>query len=125
VILDTNALSALADGDTELAAKLGDTAHLALPAIVLGEYRFGIMASRHRKAYEAWLTEHLPLFDLLPVDDQTAKHYAGLRHDLKRLGRPMPENDLWIGALSLQHRRPVVSRDAHFQRMPGIRAETW
>ncbi|MBC7367075.1 MAG: hypothetical protein H7343_09735 [Undibacterium sp.] len=71
MILDTNALSALADGDTALTAKLGDTAHLSLPVIALGEYRFGIMASRHRKTYEAWLTENLPLFDALPIDAHT------------------------------------------------------
>lgn len=125
MILDTNALSALADGDTGLMAKLGDTAHLALPVIALGEYRFGIMASRHRKTYEAWLTEHLPLFDALSIDSHTTIHYASLRHELKRMGRPVPENDLWIGALARQHRQPVVSRDAHFEAMPGVRAVSW
>ena len=125
MILDTDALSALADGDTALTAKLGDTAHLALPVIALGEYRFGIMASRHRKTYEAWLAEHLPLSDALPIDAHTATHYATLRHELKRLRRPVPENDLWIGALALQHRQPVVSRAAHFAAMPDVRAVTW
>ena len=125
MILDTNALSALADGDGALAALLGETAHPALPVIALGEYRFGIMASRHRKAYEAWLAEHLSSFDVLSVDHQTAVHYASLRHDLKRLGRPVPENDLWIGALARQHRQPLVSRDAHFQAMPGVRTLAW
>ena len=125
MILDTNALSAMADGDDALAVKLTGTAVLALPVIALGEFRFGIMASRHRKVYEAWLAEHLPLFDVLPADAETAAHYATLRHELKRLGRPVPENDLWIGALALQHRQPVVSRDQHFAAMPGIRAVAW
>ncbi len=125
MILDTNALSALADGNSALVAKLGNTSRLALPVIALGEYRFGVTASRHRKTYEAWLTEHLPLFETLPVDAHTTAHYAALRHELKRLGRPVPENDLWIGALALQHRLPVVSRDAHFATMPGVRAVTW
>jgi len=125
MMLDTNALSALADGDAALAAVLGDTAHLALPVITLGEYRFGILASRHRKAYEAWLAEHLSLFDVLPADAETAIHYASLRHELKLLGRPVPENDLWIGALARQHRLQVVSRDVHFQAMPGIDGLAW
>ena len=59
MLLDTNALSALADGDAGLAAALGDTARLAVPVIALGEYRFGIRASRRRKSYERWLDEHL------------------------------------------------------------------
>ncbi len=115
----------MAGGDTALTAKLGDTVHLALPVIALGEYRFGIMASRHRKVYEAGLAENLPLFDVLSVDYNTAIHYATLRHDMKRLGRPVPENDLWIGALALQHRQPLLSRDAHFQTMPGVQAVPW
>ena len=84
MILDTNALSALADGDSALVAKLGNTSRLALPVIALGEYRFGVTASRHRKTYEAWLTEHLPLFETLPVDARTTANYAALRHELKR-----------------------------------------
>lgn len=42
LILDTNALSAFADGDPGLRREIGQETDLALPAVVLGEYMFGI-----------------------------------------------------------------------------------
>jgi predicted nucleic acid-binding protein len=46
--------------------------------------------------------------------------YASLRGELKRRGRPIPANDAWISALALQHRVPVLSRDEHFDEVPGL-----
>src|SRR5580700_5099196 len=72
LILDTNAVSAFADGDRELRLAIGRERNLAAPAVVLGEYLFGIRQSRHRPQYERWLKAHLPLLSLLPIDSGTA-----------------------------------------------------
>jgi predicted nucleic acid-binding protein len=125
VILDTNALSALADGDEALAGRLADTPLPAVPVVVLGEYRYGIRGSRHRAQYESWLADNLPGFAVLPVDATTASVYAELRHELRSLGKPIPENDIWIAALSRQHRLPVLSRDRHFSLVPRIVHLDW
>lgn len=42
MILDTNGFSAMADGDEMLAPVLSLAGELAIPVIVLGEYRYGI-----------------------------------------------------------------------------------
>lgn len=55
MILDTNALSALADGDEMLEPVVRQASEIALPVIVLGEYHYGIRRSRNRKRYERWL----------------------------------------------------------------------
>lgn len=125
MILDTNALSAFADGDTAVGAILGSQARAAIPVIVLGEFRYAIAQSRHRPAYEAWLRSALAGFEVLPVAEETAVAYATLRVALKRSGRPIPANDAWIAALALQHRLPVLSRDEHFDAVPGLRRERW
>ena len=125
MILDTNALSAFVDGEREVAARLGDEARAAIPVIVLGEFRYGIAGSRHRAVYEAWLDEHLADFDVLPIVEETTVRYAQLRVDLKKAGRPIPANDAWIAALALQHRLPVLSRDEHFDGVPGVRRAGW
>ncbi len=57
MILDTNAISAWCDGDAALLAVLPADRPLFLPAIVLGEYRFGIKVARDRKIRETWLGE--------------------------------------------------------------------
>ena len=125
MILDTNALSAFADGDVAVGEILGRQARAAIPAVVLGEFRYGIAASRHRSTYEAWLRSHLPRFDVLAVTGETALSYAALRVALRRSGRPIPANDAWIAALALQHRLPVLSRDEHFEAVPGLERQGW
>lgn len=125
MILDTNALSALLDKDEALLQVIGESRELALPVIVLGEYRFGIAISKRRLEYEAWLTRHLLLFRVLPVDEETSSHYAAIRLELKAAGSPIPANDAWIAALARQHRLPIVSRDVHFDRVKDVERRSW
>ena len=125
MILDTNALSAFVDGDPGVGDVLRQQPLAAIPVIVLVEFRYGIAASRHRAAYEAWLTSHLERFDILAVTADTAVAYAALRVSLKRSGRPIPANDAWIAALALQHRLPILSRDEHFDVVPDLVRTAW
>lgn len=125
MILDTNALSAFVDGDPGVGDVLRRQARAAIPVIVLGEFRYGIAASRHRAAYEAWLSSHLEQFDVLAVTAETAVAYAALRVTLKRSGRPIPANDAWIAALAMQHRLPILSRDEHFDVVPDLARTAW
>jgi len=125
VILDTNALSAFIDGEPAVAAALGGASHVALPVIVLGEFRYGISASRHRRQYERWFDEHLGDFDVLPVTEATTRVYAEVRSALKRSGRPIPANDAWIAALAIEHDQPILTRDDHFDVVAGIRRLNW
>jgi tRNA(fMet)-specific endonuclease VapC len=125
LILDTNALSAFVDGEPGLGAILRAQHRAAIPVVVLGEFRYGIAGSRHRKTYEAWLETHLRDFDLLAITPETTLPYASLRTTLKRLGRPIPANDAWIAALAMQHRLSILSRDAHFDALPGVQRVKW
>jgi tRNA(fMet)-specific endonuclease VapC len=125
MILDTNALSAFAEGDEDLGALLGTSAELCVPSVVLGEYRFGVRQSRHRKVYEEWLREALSDLVVLPVLDSTSVHYAALWHKLKKAGTPIPTNDAWIAAIGQEHHLPIVSRDTHFDLVVGLRRIGW
>ena len=125
MILDTNALSAFIDGEPAIGVRLSVEAHVAVPVIVIGEFRYGISASRYRSRYERWLDDHLQEFEILPVTEPTALMYARVRASMKKLGRPIPANDAWIAALALEYRLPVLSRDEHFDAVPGLRRETW
>ena len=125
MILDTNALSAFVDGAPEVGSILDLQHQAAIPVIVLGEFRYGIMGSRHRKTYEEWLEIHLRHFDLLAITAETTLPCASLRATLKRLGRPIPANDAWIAALAMQHSLPILSRDEHFDGIPDVRRINW
>jgi tRNA(fMet)-specific endonuclease VapC len=125
LILDTNALSAAADHEPSALKIVARAEHLAVPVIVLGEYRLGIAQSRHRASYESWLREWISSVTLLDVDDETARSYAILGLELKKKGKPIPTNDLWIAALCRQHSLPLLSRDRHFDLVPGLRRIDW
>ncbi len=125
MILDTNGLSALAEGEAALESVLRKAARIALPVIVLGEYRYGISRSRDRKQYEQWLVEYIPKFLILDVDERTTVPYAAVRADLKKAGTPIPSNDMWIAALCRQHSMPILSRDRHFDAVPGVKRVDW
>ena len=120
MILDTNALSAWAEGVAAVEAPLRSARRLVVPTIVLGEYYFGIRQSSHRSRYEDWLQRYLPLAEIAIVNHATAGVYADLRRELKRSGNPIPSNDAWIAALSRQHGLPVLSNDAHFDQVDGV-----
>ena len=125
MILDTNALSAAADDEPALIALLGRADQLAIPVIVLGEYRHGIAESRHRTTYEHWLTGLLEDCLVLDINEPTTHYYAEITLELKRKGRPIPTNDIWIAALCRQHSMPLVSRDRHFDFVTGTRRIHW
>ncbi len=125
MILDTNALSAFVDGDPLIGAALAGTQRPAIPVIVLGEFRYGVAGSRHRRAYERWLESHLTQFEILDVTADTAVSYAEARTALKRRGTPIPANDLWIAALGLEHHLPILSKDAHFDAVAGLKRVGW
>jgi tRNA(fMet)-specific endonuclease VapC len=125
LIVDTNALSAFIDGDPGVGDILRSQHRVAIPVIVLGEFRYGIAGSRHRKTYEEWLAANLRHFDLLAITPETTFPYASLRVVLKKSGRPIPANDAWIAALALQHKMPLLSRDEHFDSLPEVRRISW
>jgi tRNA(fMet)-specific endonuclease VapC len=125
VILDTNGLSAVAEGEPAIEPILGKVAQVAIPVIVLGEYRYGISQSRDRAHYERWLDEYLGKFRILDVDERTTASYSAIRVELKKAGRPIPSNDVWIAALCRQHSLPLLSRDRHFDAVRGITRVGW
>lgn len=125
MILDTTGLSAVAEGEPALEPILRKAAQVAIPVIVLGEYRYGIAQSRERNRYEQWLSESLRKFRILDVDERTTISYAAVRMELKKAGTPIPSNDVWIAALCRQHSLPIVSRDRHFDAVPGLRRVHW
>jgi tRNA(fMet)-specific endonuclease VapC len=115
----------MADGDVALGPILRKTAEVAIPAIVLGEYRYGIQQSRDRELYQQWLAESISNYRILDVNEETAVSYATVRAELKKSGTPIPSNDAWIAALCRQHSLSLLSRDRHFDLVRGIERIDW
>jgi predicted nucleic acid-binding protein len=59
----------------------------------------------------------------LPVTTETADYYGRLFIELRKMGRPIPTNDLWIAAQTLECGAVLITSDQHFQGIPGLRVE--
>ena len=125
MIVDTNALSAFADGEPGVLAEMGKAHKISVPCVVLGEFLFGIAQSRRRSEYAVWINQTLGAAQFLDVTSATAAKYAEVRLELKRFGRPIPSNDMWIAALCRQHALPLLSRDRHYDSVEGLRRVGW
>jgi tRNA(fMet)-specific endonuclease VapC len=124
-LLDTNVVVALLDGDSEAAMELERTDQTYLPAIVLGELQFGASHSRNPVANAARVDRFSATCRILSVDDETARHYGQIKSELRKKGRPIPDNDLWIAACARQHSLPLATRDRHFAEVPDLMTEAW
>ena len=62
---------------------------------------------------------------MLVIDDVTCKHYGFIKAKLKRKGKPIPENDIWISALALQYNLTLATRDRHFEEVDRLTIEEW
>jgi tRNA(fMet)-specific endonuclease VapC len=122
VALDTNRLTDLFQGDAELADRLGECDEVWLPLVVLAEIKAGFYGGsqqhRNEKLLQSFLAQ--PTVGVLLPERETAEHYARLFVQLKRAGTPIPDNDIWIAALALQHDLQLITRDHHFERVPQL-----
>jgi len=125
VILDTNALSAWAEGDRFLEPVLRSAVSVVVPVVVLGEFEFGIRQSIYYRRYADWLSINLENVEVATIDRKVAQAYGVVRLELKKAGTPIPINDTWIAALARHRRLPVISRDGHFDAVSGIERVSW
>jgi tRNA(fMet)-specific endonuclease VapC len=125
LILDTNAVSSLAKQTPGIDTALNAAAPLVIPVPVIGEYRYGIAQSQRSASLAKWFESFLADCLLLDITNETTRHYAAIRLELRRIGKPIPTNDIWIAALCRQHNFPLLSRDRHFDVVPGLKRLEW
>jgi tRNA(fMet)-specific endonuclease VapC len=127
-LLDTNILSDLvrhpAGRIRDRIAEHGEDS-VCTSIVVAAELRYGAM-----KAASSRLTDRiqrvLEAIDILPLEPPVDTHYARIRHDLSARGTPIGPNDLLIAAQALASNLTVVTANTReFERVPGLRVESW
>lgn len=93
---------------------------------VLGELWSGVYSSASRDRNEKRLLQQLSDFVVWPYTEEAAREFGRLFADLKRVGRPMPQIDIQIAAISLTLGNcTVVTKDSDFHDIPGLDHEDW
>lgn len=125
ILLDTNIVIALFAGEATVVRSLAAVPEVFLPSIVLGELYYGA----HRSARVHDNLDRIATFaaasQVLSCDADTARWYGRIKHHLRAKGRPIPENDLWIAALTQQHALTLITRDRHFEHVDDLPLTTW
>ena len=96
-----------------------------LPSIVLGELYYGARKSLRIEENISRVDEFAAMSAVLGPNTATAKEYGDIKNALRNKGCPMPENDVWIAAITKRYGLTLVTRDEHFKEVEGIAIETW
>ena len=120
--LDSNRYTDLCRGLPEVVELLVSADEIYVPLIVLAEQRAGFAHGTARQKNERVLTRFLnnPGVFVLAPDEQTTFFYADVYAYLRKKGRPIPTNDLWIAALCIQHNLVLFDRDSDFDALPQL-----
>jgi tRNA(fMet)-specific endonuclease VapC len=114
--LDTSAYSQFKRGEPQVIDLIERAEWIGLPAITLGELESGFLAGtrveQNRRELDRFLAH--AAVELLPVDDDVARVYAEIVTALRKAGRPLPTNDIWIAATAARAGAPVLTYDPHF-----------
>ena len=120
--LDTNRYVDFCRGDSRTVEQVREAERIYLPFVTLAELRAGFLCGTKARHNERVLTRFLnsPRVRTLYADEQTTHHYARLFLQLREQATPIPTNDIWIAALSIQHDLPLFARDSHFDHIPQL-----
>ncbi|MCB0194497.1 MAG: type II toxin-antitoxin system VapC family toxin [Anaerolineae bacterium] len=124
-LLDTNVVIALFAGDVQVTDKIKRAEEIFIPSIVIGELYYGAEKSGRVEENFDRVNEFAADNVILNCDTVTGRWYGSVKNQLRQKGRPIPENDLWIAALALQHQLTLVSRDRHFSEAANLKLERW
>jgi tRNA(fMet)-specific endonuclease VapC len=124
-LLDTNIVIYYFGEDADIVARLDALETVFLPLFVLGELYYGVFNSDRKTANLAKLSQFIGKFDILYPDEETSRQYGQIKAELQQKGRPLPDNDIWLAALTRQHKHTLASRDQHFSFVDGILWESW
>ncbi len=122
ILLDTNAYAAFKRGNADAVEILRHADQIGISVIMIGELLAGFAAGSHEVRNQLELDAFLnsPRVNIIPVDQETTRHYAQIYKQLRQKGRPIPDNDMWIASTAFQHRHVVFTYDKHFSQIDGL-----
>lgn len=121
LVLDTNALIRLFKGTSrEIEKALMGCSKLVIPLAVYGEFLVGVSKGKTARA-ELDLFQSListPNTEVHRPTETTAQFFAKIVNQLQKQGTPIPTNDIWIAAETMEIGGTLYSYDRHFSEVP-------
>lgn len=124
-LVDTNALIKLMSRDPSLRWRMGHDFRCSLCFISVGELYAGAHQSARRAANISEVQRICLAIPVVGWDLEIADQYGSLHALLRRKGKPIPENDIWIAATAIRHGMTLITLDKHFQSIDDLPIEVW
>ena len=127
-LLDTNTVSYIIKGNRPRVRErlLGvPMAEMGISVITEAELLFGLARRPEATSLKTVVEEFLIRVEVLPWDSEAAQQYSRIRATLEGAGEPMGNLDLMIAAQALASGFVLVSSDAVFRRVKGLKIEDW
>ena len=120
LVLDTNVRISCLQTPEEFAERFAGFDLILLPSVVLGEYRAGLFDTKAGRASRKAIDEFLknPAVRMCPLTNHTALVYAQVFQFLRKAGKPIPTNDIWIAAAVQENGAALATDDGHFKWIP-------
>ena len=123
IVLDTNAYTRLLTGDNDALEAVSSAETVYMSVFVLGELYAGFAGGARERENKDTLQRFLmkSTVKILNATSETAEVFGLVKFNLMKSGKPLPINDIWIAAHALETGAVVVTYDAHFKSIPGLR----
>jgi tRNA(fMet)-specific endonuclease VapC len=124
-MLDTNIVIAMLRGEPSVVDRAEAKDEFYVSSTIAGELFYGAFNSANIDENIQRISFFLTAAVVLPCDETTSRFYGEIKSLLRRSGRPIPDNDIWIAASTMQHSLTLVTRDVHFNEVEGLRSVRW
>jgi len=122
LLLDTNAYVGFKTGLPDLVECLLKANLILISPIILGELIFGFRNGTRFQENMDELSQFITheAVEVIQIGEVTADRYSRIVEQLKRQGTPIPTNDLWVAAQTMEHGAELITMDRHFEKISGL-----
>ncbi len=125
LVLDTNAYCHCQNQNETVLRNVSRAQFLYLPIVVYAELYYGFKNGNRFSDNMDQLKKFIEQFnvDCVEINQDIAERFAEILLHLKKKGKPIPTNDVWIAATTMSLGGTLLTADAHFSHLPQIRVE--
>ena len=122
ILLDTSAYVGFKRDINELVETIINAERIFFSTVVLGELMFGFRNGSRFRENMAELNQFLDCVavEIIRIGKITADRYSRIATRLKQNGTPIPTNDIWIAAQTMEYGVELLSTDRHFEKVDGL-----
>ena len=122
IVLDTSAYVGFKCNEVETVEFIVSSEMILFSPVVLGELMLGFRNGTRFKENMDDLNRFLnhEAVELVQIGKITSDRYSRIAAQLKRQGTPIPTNDIWIAAQTMEHGAELITSDQHFKRVSGL-----